>query len=56
MLFILVMGGVKKPDERGTELVFRRQGALYTGEDIQSPRGWFTADFSVRKTTARMSK
>ena len=49
-------GGVINPDERGTELVFRRQGTSYTGKDIQSPRRWFTADFSVRKTAARMSK
>ena len=40
------------PDERGTELVFRRQGTSYTGEDIQSPRGWFTADFSVHDDKA----
>jgi len=56
LLFSVLTGGVKKPDERGTELVFRRQGTSYTGKDIQNPRGWFTADFSVRKTAARMSK
>ena len=40
------------PDERGTELVFRRRGTSYTGKDIQSPRGWFTADFSVHDDKA----
>jgi len=56
LLFSVLMGVMINPDERGTKLVFRRQGTSYTGKDIQSPRGWFTADFSVRKTAARMSK
>ena len=43
---------MRNSDERGTELVFRRQGTSYTGKDIQSPRGWFTADFSVHDDKA----
>ena len=43
---------VINPDERGTELVLRRQGTSYTGKDIQCPRGWFTADFSVHDDKA----
>ena len=51
-MFIVLTGSVKKSDERGTELAFRQQGTSCTGKDIQSPRGWFTADFSVHDDKA----
>jgi len=40
---------VINPDERGTELVFLRQGTSCTGKDIQSPRDGLQQIFQCGK-------